>query len=167
MNSIKASSTMSPRTINSTNKHLIKTKTGVEENTAVYNAYRRRFLQRILFLPSLNLFAHNTHTQPAPALYLMTQFHVAELAYDTARHVIQHLRTGDELCLVAEPTNPHDEFAVEIFYGECKLGYVPRSDNHHLSRLLQQGATLTCKVLEVDPNVTVWDTVRAQVFLTT
>ena len=133
----------------------------------MYNAYRRRFLQRILSLPLLSLFAHRAHTQPAPAHYLLTQFHVAELAYDTARHVIQHLCPGDELCLVAEPTNPHDEFAVEIFYGECRLGYVPRSDNRHLSRLLQQGATLTCKVLEADPNVTVWNTVRVRVFLTT
>ena len=96
----------------------------------------------------------------------MNQFRIAELAYYDVQHVVRRLQPGTELCLVAEPTNPHDEFAVEVFYGECKLGYVPRSDNRHLSRLLQQGVKLSCEVLEAKPEATVWDGVRARVYLT-
>ena len=42
---------------------------------------------------------------------------------------------------------------------------VPRSDNRHLSRLLRQGATLAGEVWEADPDATVWEMVRAKVYL--
>jgi hypothetical protein len=95
----------------------------------------------------------------------MNPFRVAGLAYYDVEGVIQEMQAGDALRLVAEPTNPHDGFAVEIWHSNHKLGYVPRSDNRHLSRLLQQGATLTCEVWEADPDATVWEMVRAKVYL--
>ena len=127
---------------------------------------RRLFLQWLSSLPLLGLWIHPAAAQPAPKKYLMSQFRIAGLAYNDVKHVVRRLQPGTELCLVAEPTNPHDEFAVEVFYGECKLGYVPRSDNRHLSRLLQQGVKLSCEVLETRPEATVWDSVRARVYLT-
>ncbi len=122
---------------------------------------RRLFLQWLSSLPLLSLWVHPATAQPAPKKYLMNQFRIAGLAYYDVQHVVRRLQPGTELCLVAEPTNPHDEFAVEVFYGECKLGYVPRSDNRHLSRLLQQGVRLSCEVLEAGPEATVWDRVSA------
>lgn len=81
--------------------------------------------------------------------------------------MIHALQPGAALRLVAEPTNRHDEFAVELWHGKHKLGYVPRSDNRPLSRLLQQGAMLTAEVWEADPDATVWERVRAKVYLLT
>jgi hypothetical protein len=75
------------------------------------------------------------------------------------------LHPGGQLDLKAEPSNPHDPFAVEIYRGKAKLGYVPRSDNEHISRLPQQGAELECRVVEIDPAVGVWNMVRVQVVL--
>jgi hypothetical protein len=43
----------------------------------------------------------------------------------------------------AEPTNPHDSFAVEIMHGPAKLGYLPRYCSRQISRLLQADAPLT------------------------
>ena len=85
---------------------------------------------------------------------------MAGLADKDIQPVIQRLRPGEELCLVAEPTHPHDEFAIEVFYGECKLGYVLPSDNRLVSQLLQQSAKLTCKVLEVRPDTDIRDRIR-------
>ena len=127
--------------------------------------HRRLFLQWLSSLPLLGLLVHPVAAQPAPKKYLMNQFRIAGLAYYDIQHVVRRLQPGTELCLVAEPTNPHDEFAVEVFYGECKLGYVPPSDNRQLSRLLQQGAKLSCEVLEARPEATVWDMVRVRVSL--
>lgn len=128
---------------------------------------RRRFLQWLSSLPLLGTFVVPVAAKPAPVRYLLNQFRVAGLAYYDVESVIYQLQAGDTLRLVAEPTNPHDEFAVEIFYGNRKLGYVPRSDNRHISRLLQQGATVTGEVLEADPSAIVWDMVRVKVFLIT
>ena len=129
------------------------------------NFQRRLFLQWLSSVPLLGLWIHPSAAQPAPKKYLMNQFWIAGLAYHDVQHVVRRFQPGTELCLVAEPTNPYDEFAVEIFYGECKLGYVPRSNNRHISHLLQQGAQLTCEVLETRPEATAWDRVRAGVYL--
>ena len=97
----------------------------------------------------------------------MNPFRVAGLACYAVEAAIHAMQAGDPLCLVAEPTHPHDEFAVEIWHGAPKLGYVPRSDNRHLSRLLRQGATLAGEVWEADPDATGWEMVRARVYLLT
>ena len=128
---------------------------------------RRRFLQWLPSLPLLSFLAPPAIAQPAPHKLLMNQFRVAGLAYYEVEAVIQRIQPSDTLRLIAEPTNPHDPFAVEIWHGANKLGYVPRSDNRHLSRLLRQGATVACDVWEADPDATVWEMVQAKVYLTT
>jgi len=75
------------------------------------------------------------------------------------------LRPGDILTLRREPRNPYDSFAVEIIRGDIKLGYVPRTDNIHISRLLGQGARLTCRPVHVDPHTVPWEMVKAEVVL--
>ncbi len=126
---------------------------------------RRRLLQWLPSLPLLSLFTWPTVARPASRKLLMNQFRVAGLAYYDVETAIHRMQASDPLRLVAEPANPHDEFAVEIWHGEHKLGYVPRSDNQHLSRLLRQGATLACEVWEAGPDATVWEMVRARVYL--
>ena len=120
------------------------------------------------WLPSLPLLGFLTRPAialPAPRKLLLNQFRVAGLAYYEVETAIHAMQAGDPLRLVAELTNPHDEFAVEIWHGAHKLGYVPRSDNRHISRLLRQGATLACEVWEANPDATVWEMVRARVYL--
>jgi hypothetical protein len=78
----------------------------------------------------------------------------------------RRLTPGVALKLTPEPRNPHDPFAVQIHLGRAKLGYVPRSDNKHISRLLTQGASLECRVVDIDTQSEVWDRVRVEVWLT-
>lgn len=128
---------------------------------------RRLFLQWLPTLPLLGLITPPALAQPVPRKLLMNQFRVAGLAYYDVRMAIHAIQPGDPLRLVAESTNLHDEFAVELWHGDRKLGYIPRSDNRHLSRLLQQGASLACEVWASDPDATVWEMVRAKVYLLT
>lgn len=76
-------------------------------------------------------------------------------------------RSDCRLDLRAEPENPHDPFAVEIFFQTVKLGYVPRSDNRHISRLLLQGASLDCRVIAIDPEAGFRNMVRVEVGMVT
>jgi hypothetical protein len=73
------------------------------------------------------------------------------------------LKAGSDFDLIPEPQNPYDEFAVRIDYCGIKIGYVPRSDNRHISRLQQQGARLCCRAVEVNPDVEPWNMVRVEV----
>ncbi|MDO3377548.1 HIRAN domain-containing protein [Geoalkalibacter halelectricus] len=65
--------------------------------------------------------------------------------------------------LFAAPDNPHDDYAVRIEWRGVKLGYVPRSDNKHLSRLLRQGARLTCRATRINPQAPPWQTPQVAV----
>ncbi|MFP3870970.1 MAG: HIRAN domain-containing protein [Syntrophobacteria bacterium] len=60
---------------------------------------------------------------------------------------MNRLQAGERLALTPEPDNPYDRFAVEIHWRSVKMGYVPRSDNRHISRLLRQGADLVCRTI--------------------
>lgn len=92
--------------------------------------------------------------------------HVQEHRYKGIKGIKPHrFKPGAQLKLTREPRNPHDPFAVEIHLGKIKLGYVPRSDNKHISRLLDQGAKLECRVVEVDAEVGVWNMVKVEVWM--
>jgi len=74
---------------------------------------------------------------PGPS-YVLNRFSVAGFQFYHGPKLLGCMEPGDALQLCAEPENPYDEFAVRILWKGGMLGYVPRSDNRHISRLLQQ-----------------------------
>ena len=88
---------------------------------------------------------------------------MAGFQYHGGRKILRQLRQRENLDLRAEPDNPHDEFAVRIERRGAMLGYVPRSDNHHIHRLITQGARLACRIVEVDRKAPPWNRVRVEV----
>jgi len=119
--------------------------------------HRRLLLQIAAAAPWLPLkraaAAIPTPAAPQPP-YLLNVVRAAGLAYydGLAWLAAGHVRPGDALIAAAEPTNPHDRFAVELYHQRlgCKLGYVPRTDNKALSRLLRAGAPVWAVVLSAD-----------------
>ena len=130
---------------------------------------RRDFFKIIAGLPLVVVFSRPTPAAPLPhaphARLLLNSFSIAGFQYYVGPAQIRQMRPGAELRLTREPHNPHDSFAVEIHRGRAKLGYVPRSDNKHLSRLLQQGARLACRMVEVEPGHGGWHRVGVEVYL--
>jgi len=96
---------------------------------------------------------------------LINTFSVAGVQYYEGIKQLWRLSRGQELTLTPEPANPHDGYAVEIHADGMKLGYVPRSDNRHIFRLLQAGVSVRCRVAKVDSDETYWRMVRVEVFL--
>lgn len=73
---------------------------------------------------------------------------------------------GEPITLITEPDNPHDPFAARLELRGQKIGYIPRTENHHLSRLLRAGADLSAHVLAMSrPADPPWRTVRIAVCL--
>ncbi|MDR1331751.1 MAG: HIRAN domain-containing protein [Tannerella sp.] len=68
-------------------------------------------------------------------------FHIAGFTYYDGVDVFCDLRIGTELQLKAEPDNRFDPYAVRIYHGENKLGYIPRDKNREISKFLQLGYT--------------------------
>jgi hypothetical protein len=49
-----------------------------------------------------------------------------------------YLKEDDTLILKREAENKHDFFAVEVFWKNNKLGYLPRTDNKIIARMMDQ-----------------------------
>jgi hypothetical protein len=123
---------------------------------------RRGFLGALSALPFA--FGQSASVKPLTKT-MVNRFPVAGFQYYQGESVIGVLRPSDTLTLKAEPTNPHDYYAVEIFADRAKLGYVPRTDNKHISRMLRDGINLACEVDEAVPGASPWDTLRVKVFM--
>ena len=61
------------------------------------------------------------------------------------------LEVGMPLQLNREPHNSYDKNAVEIWTGDAKLGYVPRSNNKTIAHLMDKGINVQAQVIELDP----------------
>ena len=65
-------------------------------------------------------------------------FPVAGIAYYEALFAIEQIKVGEKLELKPED-NIYDEYAVEVYYKERKLGYIPKNSNYSISVILRQG----------------------------
>jgi hypothetical protein len=73
------------------------------------------------------------------------------------------LETGMPLQLNREPHNQYDKNAVEVWTGDAKLGYIPRSDNKTIAKLMDEGVGVEALILELDPSAFP-DSVKIEVF---
>ena len=75
------------------------------------------------------------------------------------------LRENDRLLLKRQPTNPYDCYAIEVFQGEAKLGYLPRKENKVVARMMDQGVPVKARIVEIDREVAYYNKVKMEVFL--
>lgn len=66
-------------------------------------------------------------------------FNIAGFSYWEGCLVFGELKPGMKLELEQEADNKFDPYAVAIYYGDYKLGFVPRSHNQTLCEFLEMG----------------------------
>lgn len=69
--------------------------------------------------------------------YLAT--HVAGFTYWDGPIVFNNLRIGTELSLKIEENNKFDPYAVALYYGKNKIGFIPRGENEDIYKFCEQG----------------------------
>ena len=69
----------------------------------------------------------------------LDNFRIAGFGFCDGCEAFEHLKIGTRLDLVREADNPFDPYAVAIYYGEFKLGFIPRGSNHDISKYLDMG----------------------------
>ncbi len=126
---------------------------------------RKRFLIYIAQFPFLSALATLFGIIKPSIHYLLNQFSVAGLQYYVDENKLKTFKIGDSLKLNADPENDHDRFAVKLLKNEKLIGYVPRSDNKHIFRLLKQGVNLHCEIIDINPNEVAWKQCRVKVEL--
>jgi hypothetical protein len=122
---------------------------------------RREFLQGLVALPALGAVS----LASASIEYEFNEFAVAGFPYYHGPAMLPDLHCGEALALVPEPDNPHDADAIRIEARGQHIGYVPRSENGPMMRLLRQGASITGRIERVDPDQGLWRALTAVVSL--
>lgn len=83
----------------------------------------------------------------------LAHFDIAGFTYYDGAIVFRKLKIGKKVRLQLEEENKFDARAVAIYYNEFKLGFVPRSENRILYKLLKTGLdqNLSVVIQRLDP----------------
>lgn len=94
-------------------------------------------------------------------------FHIAGFQFYDGAFVLDKLKPGKKLKMVAEPDNPYDPNAVALHYKDTLLGYVPSSANGTLAFLMYFGHkdVFETRVIQVNPEADPWNQVRVGIFV--
>ena len=74
---------------------------------------------------------------------------LAGFRYNDGRRVWDEMRVGDALGVIREPENAFDAAAIRLEWQGHKIGYVPRSENSALARVLDSGTAIEARIIEL------------------
>mgnify|MGYP002626766665 CR=1 FL=1 len=85
----------------------------------------------------------------------LDNFHIAGFGYWDGCEAFENLKIGTKLELVREEGNAFDPYAVAIYHGDLKLGFIPRGKNHDISKYLDMGlgGIYEVRVTRITPDV--------------
>ena len=126
---------------------------------------RGTFFKTLFSLPFGGFLARLFQSKDNKPEYFLNKFYVAGFQHYEGTTLIHDIEVGEQLILVVHPDNEYDKFAVEIYRNDKMIGHIPRSDNKHISRLMQQKVSLFCKVAEVNPERETWEMLKVEVWL--
>lgn len=113
---------------------------------------RREFLKHafgaaVIALPGVTA-ARDSSATPI----VLQESYIAGFGHHMGESVWPLLTLGDPLSLVREPDNAFDERAVAVYWNGLQLGYVPKTENIAVARMLEQGQPLHCDVAALQPD---------------
>ena len=79
--------------------------------------------------------------------------------------IFPQLQTDCMLRLQRDPKNKYDELAVGVYWGETRIGWVPRKKNEVLARLLDAGKNCCMRVKEFYTEQDNWKHIEGQIIM--
>ena len=124
---------------------------------------RKTFLMYLLQFPLFSGFAKYLYGFKPQQRYLLNKFSVAGFFFYEGRTLLEKMKPGDTLTMKLNAENIEDEYAVELHFKDTMIGHIPRSDNKHIFRLIEQGKDLVCTIKEIDPDAETWQMCKVKV----
>ncbi|MDY0401993.1 MAG: HIRAN domain-containing protein [Sulfurovum sp.] len=116
---------------------------------------RRKFIQRLsLAFTGLTLGALASDKRKQTG-FKLTTLKVAGLQYHNAK--AREFMLREKLCLIREKDNPYDRYAVALYSGELKVGYIPKENSRIFASMLDNGMALDVEVRYFDKNKPIWE----------
>tara|TARA_B100000579_G_C22642246_1_gene762048 strand:+ start:497 stop:916 length:420 start_codon:yes stop_codon:yes gene_type:complete len=126
---------------------------------------RKTFLMYLLQLPIFGGIARYLYGFEPKKHYLLNKFSVAGFYFYEGPKLLDKMKPGDMLQMKPNADNIEDEYAVELHFKDKLIGHIPRSDNRHIFRLLEQEKVLVCTIREIDPDAKTWQMCKVKVEL--
>lgn len=124
---------------------------------------RRRFIRSVLALaalPWLPAAGSAVGCRSPSRLVRLLACPVAGFRYYRGPALISGMQSGDLVALQREPANPYDELAIALYWRNEKIGFIPRTDNPVLARMLDSDlGNLAGEIISVDTDAFPWEAV--------
>jgi len=129
---------------------------------------RKDFFTTVLF-GSASLLIPWNRTEADHSLHKkikLAKVFLAGFQYYDGMEVENLLETGMALTLKREPANTFDKYAIEVYCGDAKLGYLPRDRNHTVALLMDQGIEIHAEITNLDIEQLPYRGIRVEVWYT-
>jgi len=124
---------------------------------------RKTFLMYLLQFPLFSGFVKYLYGFKPQQHYLLNKFSVAGFFFYEGRTLLEKMKPGDTLTMKPNAENIEDEYAVQLHFKDTMIGHIPRSDNKHIFRLIDQGKELVCTIRKIDPDAEIWQMCKVKV----
>lgn len=106
-----------------------------------------------------------TGIQPfAREIFVLNEYVAGTTFCENIEDVIDQVVPGASLKLRRDPDNEVDEYAIGIYLGTTRVGWVPMKDNLVIARLMDAGKAFTCKVVKVS-NLGTWHRINVSIYM--
>ena len=124
---------------------------------------RKTFLMYLLQFPLFGGIAKYLYGFKPQKRYLLNKFSIAGFCFYEGPNLLEKMKPGDTLKIKPNTENIEDEYAVELHFKDTMIGHIPRSDNKHIFRLLEQERELLCTVRQINPDEETWQMCKVKV----
>jgi len=124
---------------------------------------RRTFIHALVGGMGAGVISHRAHARERTVL--IQESPIAGFQFHHGEAIWSDLHVGEEVSLIRESFNRHDRDAVAVYFGNDKLGYVPRAENSAIAQMLDRGERLEARITELVDDSDPWNRVRFSIFL--
>jgi hypothetical protein len=124
---------------------------------------RREFLKSLITIPIVLFYLAKLQEGIARHSILLLDSVIAGFQYYEGEKIWQSLKPDQPLRLVREPQNPYDERAIEVYWKNYKLGYIPRVDNSVIAQLMDRGVVLKARISWLKQSEDLWEKIGIKV----
>ncbi|MCF6240678.1 MAG: HIRAN domain-containing protein [Bacteroidales bacterium] len=126
---------------------------------------RKSFIQSLLSLFSGFAFLSKIYAADNKStIYLLTTY-VAGYQYYDGETIEKQFKKSAQLKLCLEESNAYDKNAVELYYNDVKIGYIPRMDNEIIANLLRKNKEIYAEIKEFYPHNPEWNRLEINVWM--
>ena len=84
---------------------------------------------------------------------------------DKINEVFPQLQIDTVLKMQRDPKNQYDENAIGIYFNDIRIGWVPRTMNTVISRLMDAGKAFFCRVINLGSDKGSWKQIDCKIFM--